>query len=43
MSTNRVKKERAKSDRKPGGQQRRIGKTLQPVDDPDEINVVQFQ
>ncbi|WP_409524409.1 IS66 family transposase [Nitrincola sp. MINF-07-Sa-05] len=38
----RVKKERAKSDRKPGGQQGRIGKTLQPVDDPDEINVVKI-
>lgn len=37
---NRVTKERAKSDRKPGGQQGRIGKTLQPVDDPDEVKVV---
>jgi len=37
---NRVKKERDKSDRKPGGQQGRIGTTLEPSDDPDEIKVV---
>lgn len=37
---NREKKERTKSDRKPGGQQGRIGTTLAPTDDPDEIKVV---
>ena len=37
---NREKKARAKSDRKPGGQQGRIGTTLVPTDDPDEIKVV---
>ncbi|WZF90606.1 DUF6444 domain-containing protein [Marinobacter metalliresistant] len=31
---NRLKKSRPKSERKPGGQPGRIGKTLQPVEDP---------
>lgn len=38
---NREKESRAKGDRKPGGQQGRRGTTLQPVDDPDEIEVLQ--
>ena len=37
---NRKKESRAKGDRKPGGQQGRRGTTLQPVDDPDEIEVL---
>ena len=37
---NREKKARAKSDRKPGGQQGRIGTILVPTDDPDDIKVV---
>ena len=37
---NREKKARAKSDRKPGSQQGRLGTTLAPTDDPDEIKVV---
>ncbi|PIU39518.1 MAG: IS66 family transposase, partial [Piscirickettsiaceae bacterium CG07_land_8_20_14_0_80_44_28] len=40
---NRVKKSRAKSERKAGGQQGRIGKTLTPVADPDEIKVVKIE
>jgi len=37
---NRVKKERAKSERKPGGQLGRTGTTLQAVENPDEIKTV---
>lgn len=33
----REKKPRRRSDKKPGGQPGRVGKNLQPVDDPDEI------
>jgi transposase len=38
---NRTKKPRAKGNRKPGGQPGRHGSTLQPVPDPDEIEVLQ--
>jgi len=39
---NRLKKSRPKSERKPGGQPGRIGKTLQPVEDPDAIQTVKL-
>jgi hypothetical protein len=39
---NREKQSRAKSNRKPGGQPGRRGTTLQPVADPDEIEVLQL-
>jgi len=38
---NRTKKPRAKGTRKPGGQPGRRGSTLQPVPDPDEVEVLQ--
>ena len=38
---NRSKKPRAKGTRKPGGQPGRRGSTLQPVPDPDEVEVLQ--
>lgn len=37
---NRKKESKAKGNRKPGGQLGRRGTTLQPVDDPDEIEVL---
>ncbi|HMB16953.1 MAG TPA: IS66 family transposase [Pelovirga sp.] len=37
----RTKKPRAKGTRKPGGQPGRRGSTLQPVPDPDEVEVLQ--
>lgn len=39
---NREKQSRAKSNRKPGGQPGRRGTTLQPLADPDEIEVLQI-
>jgi len=38
---NRTKKPRAKGTRKPGGQPGRRGSTLQPIPDPDEVEVLQ--
>jgi transposase len=38
---NRKKRSRAKGERKPGGQPGRRGTTLQPVSEPDEIEVLQ--
>ena len=37
---NRPKESRSKGERKPGGQPGRIGKTLQPVEEPDAIRTV---
>lgn len=37
---NRKKASRAKGERKPGGQPGRRGTTLQPIDDPDEIEIL---
>jgi len=39
---NRTRKLKSQSDRKPGGQQGRRGTTLQPVNDPDEIKILQI-
>jgi transposase len=39
---NRPKKSRSKGERKPGGQPGRIGKTLQPLEDPDVIRAVKL-
>jgi transposase len=39
---NRLKKPRVKSERLAGGQEGRIGKTLAPVEEPDEIKVVKI-
>ena len=39
---NRPKKSRRKGERKPGGQPGRIGKTLQPMEDPDVIRAVKL-
>ena len=39
---NREKEPKARGERKPGGQQGRRGATLQPVADPDEIEVLQI-
>jgi transposase len=39
---NRTRKPKSQSDRKPGGQQRHRGTTLQPVNDPDEIKILQI-
>jgi transposase len=40
MDPNRQKKPRGKNGRKPGGQKGRIGATLSPVPDPDEIQLL---
>jgi len=37
---NRKKRSKNKTDKKPGGQKGHIGKTLEKVDDPDEIEVI---
>lgn len=39
---NRAKKSRRKGERKPGSQPGRIGKTLQPLEDPDVIRAVKL-
>lgn len=38
---NRTRKPKSQSGRKPGGQHRHDGTTLQPVADPDEIRILQ--
>ena len=38
--TNRKKRSKNKTDKKPGGQKGHVGKTLEKVDDPDKIEVI---